>query len=401
MRARREEYSEERVAAAAVVTFNVSLCPPSPQIASAAIGPLLIPPPPPAGGGARPAGIEPPTIVAVGLQRVTRYAKSEIGEELMEGWRGAVGRALADAYPASIFADLPEPGKPAYRPLLTKYSCGVLLLVWARADRWGWVSDARMAWHGIGLGGGRGTVALRMRLADSTVCLLCSHFEAETKEQIAQAAAETLAETRFGFTGGDRSDREAVAAVQLAGKAVGRGDVPADHDALIWFGDFHFSLDGQSPETIGAALADGGDGWARLLEADGLRLLAAEDPDGPFGGMMEGALVFPPTSYFVRGGPPPPPPLPSSRSTSGAAALRLRCCRPHTARRPAPVAGAAAGRYDLADPARLPGWRSRVLCSGPAVRGLRDYRAAPGGDSTHQGMMHRYKSAAGTPYTHR
>ena len=142
-----------------------------------------------------------------GGQRVTRYAKNEIGDELLEGWRSAVGRALADCYPASLFAETSaqlEPGKSAYRPLLAKYSAGVLLLVWARADRWSWVSDARVAWHGLGLSGGRGTVALRLRLLDSTLCLLCSHFEAETAEQTAAAAAETLAETRFGFTGAAR-----------------------------------------------------------------------------------------------------------------------------------------------------------------------------------------------------
>ena len=84
--------------------------------------------------------------------------------------------------------------------------------------------------------------------------------------------------------------------------------------------------------------------------------------------MLEGPLAFAPTSYFARG-------------TAALATYDLQA-------RHSPPGHPTPARYRSEDcraamqtGTRLPGWHSRVLCSGEAVTGVRHYGASAGGDS--------------------
>ena len=102
---------------------------------------------------------------------------------------------------------------------------------------------------------------------------MSSHFEGKGIEG---EISETLKHLRFGITGGDRSDRKALADLEVKGASLGSGDAALDHDLLVWFGDFHSSIAGgiepaalrQAVSGLGSVVRDDGKAEVDLEEAD-------------------------------------------------------------------------------------------------------------------------------------
>ena len=162
-------------------------------------------------------------------------------------------------------------GRTRYKLLVSKSSGGALLCVFLRRDiaETGdeGIANARVAWYGGGiLGGGRGTLAFRCEWSGSSLCFMASFFEGKAGE-----CSDTLRNLRFGLTGGDRSDRKTLSDLEGRG-AVGTGDAALDHDLLVWFGDFHASLQMESAALRAAV------GGLRVADTDGKAEILLEDP---------------------------------------------------------------------------------------------------------------------------
>ncbi|RYY34588.1 hypothetical protein EON62_03160, partial [archaeon] len=152
----------------------------------------------------------------------------------------------------------------------------------------------------MGVMGNKGGASVRFKLFDSTFCFVCAHLAAH-RGAVAQRNADFAAimnKTEFR----DESRAEAMAA---AGRAMPPGtDISrltiAEHDFVVWFGDFNYRI----VETVATekcfALADGTDAdLEQLRQRDQLNLERAALRS--FNGFTEGPLTFRPTYKFQPG----------------------------------------------------------------------------------------------------
>ena len=144
-------------------------------------------------------------------------------------------------------------------------------------------------------------VSIRLRIFDSTLCFVCAHLAAH-RGAVAQRNADfasIMAKTEF------RDDAKAEAGALAAARGVAGADgigrvAIADHDFVIWLGDFNYRI----VETLATErcfeLALGGDAELEQLRArDQLNIERAATR--AFFGFHEAPLSFRPTYKFQAG----------------------------------------------------------------------------------------------------
>ena len=103
------------------------------------------------------------------------------------------------------------------------------------------VQDAEAPVGIMGVMGNKGGVSLRLRVYDSTFCFVCAHLAAH-RGAVGQRNADfasIMAKTEFK----DEARAEAGAAAAAKGLSNDVGSLAiADHDFVIWFGDFNYRI---------------------------------------------------------------------------------------------------------------------------------------------------------------
>ena len=163
------------------------------------------------------------------------------------------------------------------------------------------VQDAEAPVGIMGVMGNKGGVSIRLRVFDSTLCFVCAHLAAH-RGAVAQRNADfasIMAKTEFRDDG--KAEAGALASAKGVAGAEGIGRVAiADHDFVVWLGDFNYRIAETLPTERCFELALGGDADLEQLRArDQLNVERAAQR--AFCGFYEGALSFRPTYKFQAG----------------------------------------------------------------------------------------------------
>jgi hypothetical protein len=126
-----------------------------------------------------------------------------------------------------------------------------------------------------GLAGNKGSIAIRMRYHDTSLCFVTAHFASGQTAVAERNRDYQTASDGLRFPGGYRLE---------------------DHDFVVWAGDFNYRIDYDNP-TVRRAISDGNLDF--LLQQDQLR--AQMGQKRVFVGYEEGNIAFDPTYKFNSG----------------------------------------------------------------------------------------------------
>jgi alpha-tubulin suppressor-like RCC1 family protein len=197
-----------------------------------------------------------------------------------------------------------------YVPVATKRLVGVWMCVFARAPIAALCSNVATATCAVGIlnrVGNKGAVAIRFRIADTTLCFVCSHLAAGDDADALEKRCVDYSDICAGLQFADGSNADDAVSI-------------FDHQRLLWLGDLNFRLNGLEREQVFAAVRN--NDLAALLAAD--ELLQTKARGRVFAGWHEQPITFLPTYKYDPG----------------------------------------TDRYDTSHKARLPAWCDRVLVNG-------------------------------------
>lgn len=137
----------------------------------------------------------------------------------------------------------------AWSLVVSKQMVGVLLVIWARASlvpRIQGVQALSVPTGVLGLFGNKGAVAVRLRLDETGLALVCSHLSSGDKpgdDGKRNADYATIIE-RGVFSVDDISVGDAALARRLRGVWGGSAQGLLQHDHVVWMGDLNYRLRG-------------------------------------------------------------------------------------------------------------------------------------------------------------
>lgn len=210
-----------------------------------------------------------PHIVAIGFQEIVQLNATQImsvDPERRILWEGHLIRELKNAY----FKD--------FSLLVAHQLVGTTISVFVRLDYLDSVRQVEIASKKTGMGGiagNKGSVAVRMRIYDSSFCFVSSHF----------AAGQNNSADR------DRDMMFATNELQMSG-----GKNILMHDNIVWFGDLNYRID-LDREIVRDLIIE--KNFTILKEYD--QLLEHIREGLVFNGFSEGELNFGPTYKYDPG----------------------------------------------------------------------------------------------------
>jgi alpha-tubulin suppressor-like RCC1 family protein len=197
-----------------------------------------------------------------------------------------------------------------YVPLATKRLVGVWMCVFARAPIAARCTGVATATCSVGIlnrVGNKGAVAIRMRIADTTLCFVCSHLAAGDGAEALEKRCVDYSDICAGLQFAEGSNADGAVSIY-------------DHQRLVWLGDLNFRLTGLEREHVFTAVRN--NDLAALLAAD--ELLQIKQRGRVFADWTEQPITFLPTYKYDAG----------------------------------------TDHYDTSHKARLPAWCDRVLVKG-------------------------------------
>ena len=218
-----------------------------------------------------------PEIVAVGFQEIVELSPSQImntDPTRRHIWEAAVKRGLNLAAADGV----PEKEQDDYIMLRSGQLVGAALMIFVKASILPAIKNVEGATKktGVsGLAGNKGAVAIRMDLADTSICFLTAHLAA-------------------GFGNYDERNRDYRTISQGLRFLKNRGI--EDHDTIVWMGDFNYRI-GLSHEKA-TDMVKSGD-IARLYQNDQLNIQMVAGMAFQF--YNEGKIDFLPTYKFDIG----------------------------------------------------------------------------------------------------
>ena len=253
------------------------------------------------GGGASGAAVDLPDLYVIGLQEMVDLSVTNVTIG------GAVSKKASKEWAALIESSLNEAvaaPENRYEMLTSRCLVGLNIVAFVKARFRQHVSDVQDAEAPVGIMGvmgNKGGVSVRLRIFDSTLCFVCAHLAAH-RGAVAQRNADfasIMAKTEF------RDDAKAEAGAQALAKGVAGADgigrvTIADHDFVIWLGDFNYRIVETLTTERCFELALGNDADLEQLRVrDQLNIERAAQRS--FYGFHEAPLTFRPTYKFQAG----------------------------------------------------------------------------------------------------
>ncbi|KAL1916229.1 uncharacterized protein VTP21DRAFT_5846 [Calcarisporiella thermophila] len=249
-----------------------------------------------------------PELFAIAFQEIVELTPQQIVSadvEKLVYWEKQTERILNSS---------PKRSSPRHRYIMirTGQLVGAALLIFAREDIVPFIKNVECSMKKTGLrgmSGNKGAVAIRLDFADTSLCFVTGHF----------AAGHSNYDER-------NNDYRTIS----EGLAFKRGRGIADHDAVIWAGDFNYRI-GLSNEDVRYYVQQGN--LLELLKND--QLLQQMQLGQVFQGFEEGTITFDPTYKYDNG----------------------------------------THHYDTSEKQRIPSWTDRILYRGKPLRQLGYSRA--------------------------
>lgn len=187
-----------------------------------------------------------------------------------------------------------------YVQIVSKQLVGVYMSVWVRRGLMKAIRGVQTTWVMTGFGGylgNKGAVAVRMRVYDSALCLVCSHFASgdQDGDELRRNADFADIMKRCVFSNDPPADPAAVAAAGGAGHW-GALTAISEHQNVIWMGDLNYRLNAADEEARKLIKNNRLD---LLIESD--QLLTEMSAKRVFQGWREGPVSFLPTYKYHLG----------------------------------------------------------------------------------------------------
>jgi inositol polyphosphate 5-phosphatase INPP5B/F len=185
----------------------------------------------------------------------------------------------------TLIVELNHNTKQTYKLVVRQRMCGIFLVIFARESLDpAAISEVLTCYVPTGIMdtvGNKGSVSISIRMYETRVCFVCSHFASDTDklEKRNSDYRSTVQRTRFVYNAnGDYYSLD-------------------EHDVIFWFGDLNYRLDHISlNDTIIAIYSSQN---AKLLQYDQLTL--ERERKRVFHGYNEGVIDFRPTyKYLVK-----------------------------------------------------------------------------------------------------
>ncbi|ORZ37538.1 Endonuclease/exonuclease/phosphatase [Catenaria anguillulae PL171] len=210
-----------------------------------------------------------PDIFAIGFQEIVELTAGQIVSAdpmKRQMWQQELVTAIRRCY------------GPDYVLVCDGQLVGAAILIYAKSSLTAHIHSVEMSIVKTGLGGmtgNKGGISISLTVHDTPFCFVTAHFAA------GQSAVD------------DRNRDYAVIASESMFK---RGRSIADHDHIVWFGDFNYrvDLDNEAVRSLVAA-----NRFPDLLARD--QLHAVRRAGKSFPGFAEGQITFPPTYKYDNG----------------------------------------------------------------------------------------------------
>eukprot|EP00887_Chlorella_sp_A99_P001580 scaffold8.g1580.t1 len=259
--------------------------------------------------------------VAVGLQEMVPLNPQTVvigaGAEAADRWDQLIGACLNSAPPGT---GLPKEQLQAAAADVGKWDVGAMAAavehtslegasVWVRRALLPHIRGVQALSVGtgmLGMLGNKGAVAVRMRVYDSSLCIISSHLTsgegADAMQRRLFDYGEVVRRGYFAAEGGAEPASQVPEAWRSGPAAQSPGQWGADlhvfdSEVLIWAGDLNFRLQGVDDLQARAMIRAGR--LSELLAAD--ELTAVMQAGAAFEGFVEGQIRFAPTFKLRRG----------------------------------------------------------------------------------------------------
>ena len=195
-----------------------------------------------------------------------------------------------------------------YTTIFERSLVGTSLLIFAKSDMLPRIHSIRGAVYATGAGGflgNKGAVVARLRIDQTSICIVSSHLSADRDNVRARNGDFKMINDRCTLsTISSSEDNNGVLYLGNKGTILPHqqytidSDAPLaidDHDVVFWLGDLNYRLDVSVPDEIVCSLVCNAD-WNMLLEYD--QLLLEMVSGRAFQGYQEGVILFPPTYKY-------------------------------------------------------------------------------------------------------
>ncbi|KAK2750115.1 inositol polyphosphate 5-phosphatase [Myotisia sp. PD_48] len=214
-----------------------------------------------------------PAIVGVGFQEIV-----ELSPQQIMSTDPTTRIVWEEAVKASLNERTKKRGTTEYVLLRSGQLVGAALLLFAKSDVVHKIKnvEGNVKKTGLsGMGGNKGGCAIRLEYYNTRICFITAHLAA-------------------GFSNYEERNRDFQTIAQ--GLRFQRNRTIADHDAIIWFGDFNYRI-GLSDGKVRSLIKDGD--FENLYHNDQLNLQMVAGIAFPY--YMEGPIIFPPTYRYDNG----------------------------------------------------------------------------------------------------
>ena len=195
-----------------------------------------------------------------------------------------------------------------YTTIFERSLVGTSLLIFAKNEILSRIHSIRGAVYATGAGGflgNKGAVVARLRIDQTSICVVSSHLSADRDNVRARNGDFKMINDRCSLPIiSSAEDTNGVLHFGNKGTVVPHqqytldSDAPVgidDHDVVFWLGDLNYRLDVSVPDEIVYSLVTNAD-WTLLKEQDQLLLEMASGR--AFQGYQEGLMLFPPTYKY-------------------------------------------------------------------------------------------------------
>lgn len=201
-----------------------------------------------------------------------------------------------------------------YTLIEERHLVGNLICVFARSDLVPFIRGIRGATTPVGIMGvmgNKGAVAIRFRIYNTTVCLVCSHLSANRDNVIGRNNDVRNINEKTALYPSLSHAGQLSEASELVIKESNLKDLSTqwasetalpllidDHDVILWFGDLNYRIQECIPESEVMEIVKRG-GFNSLISRDQLKI--EMEFKNVFHGYEEGRLDFPPTYKYQPG----------------------------------------------------------------------------------------------------
>ena len=196
-----------------------------------------------------------------------------------------------------------------YTTIFERSLVGTSLLIFAKSEMLSRIHSIRGAVYATGAGGflgNKGAVVARLRIDQTSMCIVSSHLSADRDNVRARNGDFKMINDRCSLPTISSSDDDNHGVLYLGNKGTTLphqqytfdSDTPLridDHDVIFWLGDLNYRLDVSVPDEIVYSLVSNAE-WNMLQEQDQLLLEMASGR--AFQGYQEGVIKFPPTYKY-------------------------------------------------------------------------------------------------------